>query len=297
MTCREFQSQWDERLDADARAAAIRAGTTPGRPDGSATPAIDDGEEALLAHASSCPECRELAAQWRALRHAIRAWRQPPVPPAGLADRILAESRLPQSFQWKLVTADESMHLIRMASILVAAAVLVALLLPMISLSLRGNRPVNPRDVAARSTETNLHAVSDSARHPDGRHQLDRALAEATSATWDLARSASEPAARISRDVLDATTRSEDVASERTSDRPLATGEPSDVGAAGLTVPVPSLDQLAPDASAVLQQVGNHLSAGVRPLSDTARHAFGFLIGPARDQPGPRTSSPSAKGA
>ena len=41
------------------------------------------------------------------LRHAIRAWRQPPVPSAGLVDRILAAEPMPQSFQWKVVAADE----------------------------------------------------------------------------------------------------------------------------------------------------------------------------------------------
>ena len=72
------------------------------------------------------------------------------------------------------------------------------------------------------------------------------------------------------------------------------------MGSVGLTVAVPSLAPFTPDpsaASSAFQQVGDHLAAGVRPLSDTARHAFGFLIGPAPDRAGRRTSPPSAKGA
>lgn len=73
-----------------------------------------------------------------------------------------------------------------------------------------------------------------------------------------------------------------------------------DLEADGLAVSVPSLAPLAPDpyaATAALQQVGDHLANGVRPLSDTARHAFGFLMGPVRDQAGARRRPTSAKGA
>jgi hypothetical protein len=64
--------------------------------------------------------------------------------------------------------------------------------------------------------------------------------------------------------------------------------------------PVPSLNPLRPDpaaASALLQQVGDDLASGVRPLSSSARRAFGFLLGPALDQPEARTKPPVAKGA
>ncbi len=304
MTCREFQSHWNELLDADARDAAIGGGTAPGRSDTSTTPVVDYREEALLAHAALCPDCRQFAAQWRSLRHAIRAWRQPPQPPAGLADRILVADPLPQSLQWNVVAADERQRFRRRVLVLACsgvAAILMALVLTRLEILLGpapDGRPANPQAIAFRNQE--LHSVSDSPRDPGARHALIYALAEATSATWDLARSASEPATRISRDVLVATTRSEDATPERTSDGQLAAGDRTDMGTAGLAVPVPSLEHLALDpsaASTVLQKVGDHLSAGVRPLSDTARHAFGFLIGPAQDQPGSRTKSPSAKGA
>jgi hypothetical protein len=300
MTCREFQHQWDALLDADARVVAGEIGTTPCRSDNPASPAIDDGDEAMLAHAASCPQCRQLAAQWRTLRHAIRAWRQPPMPSAGLTDRILAARSVPQSLQWTDIVAVERRQM-RRGQLVLAGALAASLLA--LSVLVRFLTMGNPAPVGREakppvivSRDPDLHSVAD----PDGRHALDRALAEATSATWDLARSASEPAARISRDVLDATTGPEDAAVESTPDQPVAAVDRSEPGAVGLRVPVPSLDRLAPDAtaaSAVLQQVGDHLSAGVRPLSDTARHAFGFLIIPARNPPGSRSSPPSAKGA
>ena len=106
------------------------------------------------------------------------------------------------------------------------------------------------------------------------------------SATWDLARSASEPAARISREMLEATTRPAEFESDPRSDGTVAGEDHVPISRPmGLTVSVPSLAPFAPDpsaASAALQQVGDHLADGVRPLSDTARHAFGFLMGSAR---------------
>ena len=121
---------------------------------------------------------------------------------------------------------------------------------------------------------------------------LNMALSEATAATWDLARSASEPAARISRQVLDAAT-----GPDRSPAQPASvTGS----GSVAATVSVPSLDSLAPDtaaAGAMLQQVGDRLTNGVRPLSDTARHAFGFLLGTALAKPEVPVNPPAQKGA
>jgi hypothetical protein len=136
------------------------------------------------------------------------------------------------------------------------------------------------------------------------RGALHEALAEAGSATWDLALAASEPAARISRDMLNATTQDDQIVPEAPSDRPRTSSAGSDTGlnpvASGFPVSVLSFVPLTPDpaaASEVLQGVGDHFAAGVRPLSSTARHAFSFLFGPARDQAGPQTSPRAAKGA
>jgi len=90
---------------------------------------------------------------------------------------------------------------------------------------------------------------------------LTDALAEATSATWDLAQHASAPAARIGRQVFDST-----------------------------SVNLPSAPFSRPvgvrPVSGVLQSVEERVNAGVRPLSGSARRAFGFLLGtpPVGDQ-------------
>ena len=83
---------------------------------------------------------------------------------------------------------------------------------------------------------------------------LTDSLAEATSAGWDLARHASAPAARIGRQVFDS-------ASVR-------------LPSATFSRPV----QVRP-VSGVLQSVEERVNAGVRPLSGSARRAFGFLLG------------------
>jgi hypothetical protein len=104
------------------------------------------------------------------------------------------------------------------------------------------------------------------ARNPS---RLDEALAEATSASWDLARETSAPAARIGRQLL---------------------------GAAAL--PEPGAAWLPPVAvgpvRGVWKTVGDRIEAGVRPLSGVTRQAFGFLIDPATQ---PRSAAaPSPEG-
>ncbi len=120
--------------------------------------------------------------------------------------------------------------------------------------------------------------------NPSQSPRLNEALASASEATWDLARSASEPAARLSRQFLDA---AGDL------DNPRQSGNSA-------AVSVPSLDSFTPDsASAVetIQQVGDRLASGVRPLSSSARQAFGFLLGPPPPKPEVRANPPAARGA
>jgi hypothetical protein len=118
------------------------------------------------------------------------------------------------------------------------------------------------------------------------------ALLDATEATWDLARSASEPAARIGRQFLGATLEHEQ--------SPGKVDAMNDREPVIRAVSVPSLNSLTPDATAagiLLQQVGDRLATGVRPLSDTARHAFGFLLGPALSKPDVPINPPAQKKA
>jgi hypothetical protein len=301
MTCRDFQHKWDELLDAEARLAASPdgAGPTPTGTDPLAP--ADAGEAVLLAHAAGCPDCRAIAARYQVLRHAIRAWRQPPVPPPDLVDRILAEyadltpgmskTADRRGLRWWRPSRSQVALLTGLA-----AAVMVCMLLGVTVDRLvrrhRADHEGPSRQLAVRSSPS----VSGSEEPTAGSTALNRALAEATSATWDLARSASEPAARISRDVLDATTQGDPRPNE--AGGPSSTDPPGAMeGLASLSVPMPSLDPLAPDASTVLQQVGDHLSAGVQPLSSTARHAFSFLLGPPRDRTEPRATGRAASGA
>jgi hypothetical protein len=280
MTCRNYQHQWDELLDVEARGASVA-----------------EEEARLLSHAATCPTCRPIAARYQGLRHALRAWRQPPVPPADLVQRILSTpADPPQPRIWQSAAERARWFCCEKqfeVSILAASVFLAVCVVPAINAYLRRERAERPVTVTGNPADAR-HVIGGSVKAPDddSRAPLNRALAEATSATWDLARSASEPAARISRDVLDAAT----VAEPGSGEAPMvdaATGT-SD-GLASLSVPMPSLDPLAPEATAgVLQQVGDQLSAGVGPLSSTARHAFGFLLGapgaPAESGPNGRTS-------
>jgi hypothetical protein len=271
MTCREFQRKWDELLDAEARGRAVA-----------------DDEARLAKHATACPACRPIAARYQTLRHAIRAWHRPPVPPADLVQRILSAPADQTSGAWR--TAARGWWRKRRLEVAVVTGLAASMmLLTLITEYLRRDRRGRP-DVAVRVADGDRTVIAGSDASQAGPRDLNRALAEATTATLDLARSASEPAARISRGVLGTATRAESSAGDSspvpTSTPPAAASE----GLASLSVPMPSLDPLAPDgssASAVLQQVGDQVSAGVRPLSTTARHAFGFLLG----SPGPRAGS------
>ncbi len=224
------------------------------------------------------------------------------MPSADLAERILAAAEVSTPSAWGVYSVDQPRSIwpvvVSVASVCAAAIFGLAVLIPMI----KGPEPhdgprANPPPIASRPSDDDLHAVSGTSRSPGERAGLNRALADATSATWELARSASEPAARIGRDVLDATTRAEDVVSEPEPEAPTSVADRLVTATGALTLPVPSLAPFAPDPSAALQQVGDHLASGVRPLSDTARHAFGFLIGPAPDRAAPRNTPQSSKGA
>lgn len=256
MTCRDFQRICDELLDAD------------GAHDG-------DGETAarLAAHAAECPACRAIEARYQLLRHAIRGWRQPPAPSPAFADRVLAAATAetepatipaPAGRPWPM--SREGLRILAGLAATVLIGVMIAGLLPR----------------AGRMNHEESHPpVVDRTATPPGvpSPSFNRALADATSATWDLARSASEPAARLGREVLDP---GEDDGAARTAAAATTARAQHAEGLASLGVPVPSLEPLAADAPAVLQQVGDQISAGVRPISSTARQAFGFLLGPDR---------------
>ncbi len=216
MNCRDFDRTWNDRLD------------TRGEP-------LEAEGVALEAHAAACPACQALAVRYRTLRQALLAWGPPPAVSAGFADRFLERrdvaearpaSRAPSTRAWSI-------------SIAVAASLLLAAVL--------ANR-IDPGG-GAKPGAARAPSVASPAPRP-----LTDALAEATSASWDLARHASAPAARIGRHVFNSAT--------------------VRLPSATFSKPV-----LVRPVSGVLQSVEERVSAGVRPLSGTARRAFGFLLG------------------
>lgn len=215
MTCHEFNERWNDRLD-------LRASAGP------------ETDEALSAHAASCPSCRDRAAGYETLRRAFGSWGATPPSSLALTDRILdaraAEIAAPRAT-------------IRLAAFgwAAAAALLLAAGLGLYRLA---GPPATPNaPTLAQPTPT-----------------LSGSLASATAATLDLARETSAPAARIGRLVLaSAGTLETDAADAATSSDPAASSSFTVFGSVG---------------------------SGLRPLSGSARSAFGFLLGPAASAPG-----------
>jgi hypothetical protein len=291
MTCRDFERAWNELLDADG-ACSGRAAASACEP----SPAMAERVRALVDHAADCPACSQVGARYQALWRAIRVWGPAPAPPAGLADRILAEVQTPTPSAWPVYGAVRRRPLWPIAAAvaaITATAAAIAIALPLLNRAMERTLPNSPAVVLhttpvepGRDEGAGTETVAVDAR------ALNLALADATAATWDLARSASEPAARISRQVLDAATNPEN-------DRARPASSPG-LEPVAATVAVPSLEALAPDpatAGAMLQQVGDRLATGVRPLSDSARNAFGFLLGPALAKPEVPANPPAQKGA
>ena len=244
----------------------------------------------------SCRRVRRLrpgGARYQVLRRAIRAWGPPPRPSTGLADRILAEIQTPMtrsawadygSVRRETPVADAS----GLAAIAAAAAVL-AIALPALNRSIDRtqrnghpvvlhNTPVDPD----RDSATNAGDCA-GAQHGPGRGDS----RDVGPGSLGLRAGRPDQSRRARR-------------GHRA--RPTASGHASVTGSESIatTVSVPSLDSLVPDtaaAGAMLQQVGDRLSHGVRPLSDTARHAFGFLLGTTVSKPEAPANPPAQKGA
>ncbi len=289
MTCRDFESEWNERFDALAEAGSGAAADL-----GCSGPAQSSLECTLEDHEAECPACLRKAAQFRALERAIRAWSQPPAAPATLADRVAAEIDRPSPSAWAVYAPSRRSFWTSRTAALVAAAVLAAMLLVAVFLPdppQRGRRRVvlHPTPLENPSKRQN-DSKSDSTEPGKG---LGSALANASAATWDLARSASLPAARITRQVIDVAT------AQRQTSAVDSGGEMRRESGTG-PISVPSLELLAPDsaaAAAALQQVSDSVALGVLPWTTSARQAFGFLLGPPPAKPDRRTPVTSEKGA
>jgi hypothetical protein len=291
MTCREFERSLNELVDAEA--ASLGDVLAPSALES----VVSDLDVALADHAGRCPACRVLAARHQVFRRAVHAWNAPPVAPADLTDRILAAAAEERSASaWAVYgVKPESYRPIIVAYVSAMAACLVGMVMLHLVVSRDASQKPAAPPVIANLAHQDLHTGlwPSTPSHSDVR-ELQTAMADATAATWELARSASEPTARISREMLDVAT---DREAELTRGRSSAT--PS---SPAISVTMPSLSELAPDpssTSAMLQEVSDRLASGVRPLSNTARHAFSFLLGPAPGKPAVRGARPSAsaKGA
>lgn len=239
MKCREFKRLIHEQLDARGAPSA-------------------DVERALEGHGSACPACRAESLRYQSLRHAIAAWRPPP-PPADFADRFLSHwERGEPAFDFEEPARRFASPWPTFSPLAVAAALLLSVLVGAGSgwLAWRRVSRVEPARV--------VRTIDPAA--------LSLALAEVSSATWDLALATSAPAARVGRDVLDV------------AEFPAMTSSSSS----------PFAEEAVPLAE-VFEDVGVRVNEGVRPLSGSARHAFDFLLGPA---PGPpEAPSPASNGA
>jgi hypothetical protein len=192
-------------------------------------------EGAIGAHCRACPTCRvwlTRAAGWSAVLAGLR-----PVP----ATRDLSEALLAA---WVL-ERDRPRATWRPRLALAASALVAA------GLALWGG--FRAPEGGGQITEA----------HPPERVELAQSLRDATSATLDLARLTSEPAARVGIKFLAAAT------------RPITPDLP---GPASLSPPGRSLG------------VGEQVERGIKPISGSVRKAFEFLLpsADASDDPSPR---------
>ena len=207
MTCRDFERAWNELIDADASATS-----RSGRGAQAAQLSPDQVGRARACLAGPCGRVPGLPPGGRAVSGPAAgdsAWGPPPAPPAGLADRILAEIQTPTPSAWA-VYGDVSAKPSRPPCAATSrrsrrSSAAIALCLAVLNRAMRPTQRNRPPAVlhphpSMPTTTSDSETIAVDAR------TLNMALAEATAATWDLARSASEPAARISRQVLDAAT-------------------------------------------------------------------------------------------
>jgi hypothetical protein len=296
MTCRQFESACNELIDAGLP-IMVQPATDPDRTragNGAATTrepvsAGTDLQRLLLDHASGCPACRAVADRYETLRLALRAWGPQSAAPEGLADRILAAVEGAGALTPHRRAATGKTRRFSRANrplAAVAASLIAALTFGLLIARLAIKQPrVNESLTRALQSEGVENPAADKRGSVDAL-ALNDAVAGAADATWDLARTASEPAARISRQMLDAATGPE-----------LSVSLPNHVVDPGAVPSFRSLAHNSATAVAMLQQVGDRFATGVRPLSNTARHAFGFLLGPAAARPVVPTHTRAAKGA
>ena len=204
MTCRDFERTWNELIDAEGSAVATRR-ATGAEPGSTVTETASAGCGSMPRRV---PTCRQVAVRYQALRRAIWTWGPPPGPSVELAERIMAEIGSPTPSAWagrapvkrRTEVADH-----RGSSVGSGRHQLLS--------AGSGSSDRQGRGQTALPDRRSCKRRRQSPRRRDECWRLPvistMRLAEATAATWDLARTASEPAARISRQMLDAATGSD----------------------------------------------------------------------------------------
>ncbi len=277
MNCQECDLTWNQLLDAESSARRGLPADLDLSPQD-----LAERERAARVHAQTCPRCQQACSRYETLRRALRAWltrARPEIRPAeALLQRVLAEQPTRPgrtTRRWRT-----------WLSLAAVACLLVLARIPWKQVATNFSDRGGARNPVGGSVLKPSHHQYDS-------RVLSDALAEATDATWDLARTTSESAARLGRQVLESAARVDHAAAASISDP----SSPSYPGIEALAVVLPTVSQSSPSTD-LLQQVGDGVSASVRPLSSTARQAFGFLRIPALDKA--RNSSihqPASKGA
>jgi hypothetical protein len=301
MNCHDFDQIWNELLDTETMPTDGQGTTVEGE-SGPRLPS--DRELAAREHAAGCPTCGTAQFEYETLRQALRAWRlkarPSSAPSSDLIERILtaalssADSATGAIGQTGRGRASRRWR-IGLPLAMAVAAVLAFVIVP-IFWDLKRVDPGSAQRGAMNRTgraSGQVRSASHSSQ-PAGFHGLSGSLADATAATWDLARSTSEPAARLGRQVLEVASEAQDPAVSRTS----AADSGQSLGSGLVSLPtVLRVVPESPPGSVLLQEVGERLSACVRPLSSTARQAFGFLRTPSLEKNENRINQPASKGA
>ena len=242
MDCVDYERIWNEQLDARELGPL-------------------DCDPALEAHAATCQTCRQVTLHFQTLQRVlqVQAVAGPPTPSSSFVQRFLEQ----QASQADLIAYRPRQQTSLMRWLTIAASLILMSLIGWYSLSVNSEPAPRPGELVADSIMIEEAPL------------LTDALAAASAATWDLAVETSAPAARIGREILEVSTfrgAPPEIEFENTdeadSDVPLE-DKPEDKLALTSTDP----------RTNVLQTVGERFNAGVRPLSGTARHAFGFLLG------------------
>jgi hypothetical protein len=273
MRCHEFERIWNERLDAATTARDLS------RSQSRSSPLIDPR---LEQHAATCSACRQLAARFATLERAINRQYPVPNPSPQLTNRILNAAHEfypvpPRVEPIRFLLEGAHKFRVRLPLMSRLAAAIYLLLISSIGIVIYKNHVLDPQRVAEanRSRLRSIDNANRSIPSPETAPTLNSALANAGEATWRLTRAASEPAASIGRELLEAAI--------------------PQVSAATF---VPSVLPETASASSALEQIGSRLSEGAAPLSSATRRAFRFLSLPSTEKnPARRVITPAAKRA